>query len=101
MPHGHAGPNVNAVSPNRLNAGDSGVELSIEGADFGPDATVSFNIPGVTFTQTKPSTPIRIFVTVTVAPGTAPGPRDVVVDNHDGGTDTCTRCFTVLAKGPS
>src|SRR5439155_24801703 len=79
-----AGPTLAGVAPASAGRGAVGRTVVLTGANFAPDASVSFGA-GVSVTGTSVDNPTQITVTVDVSPGTSLGLRDVSVTNVSAG----------------
>ncbi len=88
-------PVVTAALPDTITVGRIGVELTISGENFTPDAVVEFNCEGVTVRSTQFVSQSQIISTIDVAPSTLTGPCGIRVTT-DGGTGECEACITIL-----
>ncbi len=91
-----AGPTVTATTPSSVARGRQDVDVVVTGTGFLAGATVSFG-PDVTVASVTVTSATSLTVRITIAPTAAIGARDVRVTNVDGGTATCTGCFTIAA----
>ncbi|MBV8960543.1 MAG: IPT/TIG domain-containing protein, partial [Actinobacteria bacterium] len=88
-------PTVSSTSPSRA-AGSPAADVVITGGGFQQGAVPTIQPPdGLTLSNVRVTDSSHITVTVGVASGAAPGPRNVTVTNPDGGSGSCTGCFTV------
>ncbi len=92
-------PTIASLSPDVLGQGAASASVTLSGTGFVPSSTVVFSGSGVTPTVTA-RTATSLTLSVDVASAAATGNRDVTVTNSDGGTRTCTGCFSVVA-GPT
>jgi len=87
-------PVVTSVGPPAsLGVGQSAT-LSVSGANFHPQASVSFGA-GITVSNVVFVSAGQLQFTVTVEAGVTPGTRDVTVTNPNGGSGTLTAGFTI------
>jgi len=94
-------PTPSAATPSARGQGASGEVIAISGTNLVDTPAVTFSGSGITVTNTTfvPAgvNPAHVDVTVNVAGGATPGPRDITVANPDHGTGVCHSCFTVDA----
>jgi hypothetical protein len=88
------GPSVTAVAPTAVAPGAAAQTLTILGQGL-DGATVAVSGAGVTVTAPTATTDQRIDAAVTVAPGAAPGARDLLVTAPDGSQAGCRGCLLV------
>ncbi|MGD2218382.1 MAG: CARDB domain-containing protein [Gemmatimonadales bacterium] len=86
-------PTVSRCDPSTGSRKDK-LTVSIFGADFQDDATVSFGA-GVAVRRVTYMDSGQLDASLRISPRAAPGPRDVTVTNPDGQSGTGTACFTV------
>jgi len=90
-------PSITTLSPNALGQGAANQTIVVTGANFVPNATVSFSDTGVTVNSITFNNPTSLTLTVTVDASAPVGARDVTVTNPDGGTSTAVSAFAVNA----
>jgi hypothetical protein len=93
-----APPTVTGVTPATLGQGASAVTVRVNGSGFNSGTTVAFSGTGITSTITG-RTATALTLAVSVAGDAPTGARNVTVTNTNGGSATCTGCFTI-AVGP-
>jgi IPT/TIG domain len=95
----NAAPNPTSVTPNSGPQGAGPGNATLAGTGFVNGATVSFSGTGFTVNSVTFVSSTQLTVNGIIAENAPTGSRDVTVTNPDGGTRTCTGCFTVTA-GP-
>jgi len=95
----NSGPTVTGTSPGSRGVGATNQVVAINGSGFATDSTVAFGGSGISISNTSYVSPTQLLATISIAPGTANGPRSITVVNADGGQGGCAACFTVN-KGP-
>jgi hypothetical protein len=93
----NAAPTVTSTSPSSLAQGATGQNVTVTGTNFVSGATVSLSGSGVTVNFTTFVSATQLTANLTIASTATPGARNVTVTNPDGGTGSCTGCFTVNA----
>jgi hypothetical protein len=91
----NAGPTVSSASPNNLNQGAAGQNVTITGTGFANGATVAFSGTGITVNLVSVASATSLTANVTIAAGATPGLRDITVTNLDFGAGTGVGKFTV------
>ena len=93
------GPSISGLTPPAVAKGADPRALSIFGQGLA-GGTVAVSGDGVTVTTADPGTEQRLDATVTVVPGAATGPRDVLVTAPDGDEVGCRGCLMVEPDAP-
>ncbi|MHB8512331.1 MAG: beta strand repeat-containing protein [Actinomycetota bacterium] len=89
--------NVPAASPASRGAGATSQTITVTGVNFASGLTAAVVGGGVTVNSTSFTDTAHFNMVISVDPNAIPGARDIRVTNADGGTATCTSCFTVNA----
>jgi len=95
----NSGPAVTSITPAQRGRGLSNQDLAFAGTGFTGATTVQFSGIGITVNSATFGTATTGTVNVSVASDAPLGLRNVILENTDGGTLTCTGCFTVT--GPT
>ena len=90
-------PTVTSTSPSSLGQGATAQNVAVTGTNFVSGATVMLSGSGITVNSTTFVSATQLTANLTVASAAATGARNVTVTNPDGGTGSCTGCFTVNA----
>lgn len=94
-----AGPQITSTSPNSVtpdSANPVNKDITITGTGFATGAAASFSGTGITVNSTDFTDAQHVVAHITVAPGTAHGPRTVTVTNpNNGGAGSCAGCFSI------
>ena len=90
-----AAPTLTSVSPSLLAAGSKGT-FTLAGTGFAKGAKLKLTATGVTVSKLTVKSATSITATFTATTTAAPGTYNATVTNSDGGTATCTSCFTVV-----
>jgi hypothetical protein len=90
----NAAPRLTKVTPGATTAPVTAQNVQLKGTDFADPMTVSMGA-GITVNSVIVSNATTATVNITVAGGTAAGPRDVKLTNGDAGTSTCLQCFGI------
>jgi hypothetical protein len=91
----NAPPVVSYATPNSGTPGATGQNIVITGAFFKNGATTAFSGDGITVNNTSFGTETQLTVNVDIAADAAPGSRNIIVINPDGGQGTGVGLFTV------
>ena len=91
----NAGPTVTSTSPASLAQGATAQNVTVTGSHFVSGAAVTVSGSGVTVNSTSFVSATQLTANVTIASAATTGARNVTVTNPDGGTGSCTGCFTV------
>jgi len=91
-------PFIALVKPEEKRQAQSDV-FRLTGSSFFPGARITVSGGGVSVGPTSRLSEFELAATFDVAANAAPGARDVIVTNQDGGTYTCGRCFSVVGQG--
>jgi hypothetical protein len=91
-------PGIFTTSPTQLRQ-DSGGVLAVTGVNFLDGARITVSGSGVNVGPTSFVSASRLESSITVDTDAAPGPRDLIVSNPDGGTTTCGGCFNAVGQG--
>src|SRR5439155_9238945 len=95
----NAGPSATSFTPPQRGQGLTGQDIAVAGSGFTGATTVAFSGSGITVNTVTHTSATAMTVNVDVA-GNAPiGSRSVTLSNADGGTLTCSACFSVT--GPT
>ncbi len=89
-------PTVTAAAPTSLARGQQARDVTITGTGFLAGATVNFGAD-ITVTSVNVSSSTSLVARVNVDVDAVLGARNVSVSNPDGGTGSCTGCFSVTA----
>ncbi|MBW3671438.1 MAG: S8 family serine peptidase, partial [Acidobacteria bacterium] len=99
-------PTVIEADPDSAAQGTESLTIDIYGAEFTPDAEVSFSGEGITVHRSELTgststyhSGSRISATVSVDPAAPAGVRDLTVTNIDGLSSTADGAFTVIGDG--
>src|SRR5581483_3849510 len=94
-----AGPQITSANPNSVtpdSTNNTNADSTITGSGFASGAVASFTGAGITVNSTYFTDAQHVVAHITVAPGTAHGPRTVTVTNPgNGGAGSCTGCFSI------
>ena len=90
-------PSITTLAPNVLGQGAANQTIVVTGANFVPNATVSFSDAGVTVNSITYNSATSLTLDVTVDTAASVGARDVTVTNPDGGSSTAISVFAVDA----
>jgi hypothetical protein len=93
------GPSISGLTPPDVAAGAGPLSLAIFGQGLA-GGTVAVSGEGVAVTTDGTGTEQRLDASVTVAPGAATGPRDVLVTAPNGDEVGCRGCLVVEAERP-
>ncbi len=93
----NAAPTVASTSPSSFAQGATAQNVTVTGTKFVSGAVVTVSGSGVTVNSTTFVSATQLTANLTVASTATPGARNVTVTNADGGTGSCTSCFTVNA----
>ena len=93
-------PAASSAAPADAGQGAVGRQVVITGTGFQSGATASFSGSGITVTSHSTTGSTTLTLTIDVTSGATTGKRSITVVNLDGGTSTCTDCFTIDV-GPS
>ncbi len=91
-------PFIAQVKPEEKRQSQSDV-LRVLGSSFYPGARIAVSGAGVNVGPTSRVSEFELAASFDVAADAAPGLRDVVVINQDGGSTVCGRCFNVVGQG--
>ena len=89
-------PEIIALKPDRANIGVNGLDISVTGANFVIDTTVSFSNPGIIVNWSAVDSPTRMTANISISNLTSIGPCDVTLNTPTGGNVTKIAAFTVL-----
>jgi len=93
------GPSISGLTPPAVTKGGDPSSLAIFGQGLA-GGTVAVSGDGVAVTTAATESGQRLDATVTVAPGAATGPRDVLVTAPNGDEVGCRGCLMVEAEAP-
>jgi hypothetical protein len=94
-------PSALKVAPATGPQGARSFTVHVAGAQFAPGAHVTFSGTGISVVRTTSTHNEDIDAQIDIAQGTSTAaPFDVTVTNPDGGSSTCTGCFSVTS-GPT
>lgn len=91
------GPTIGALAPPQSMQGSTNVDLALSGAGFVPGTRAWFSGTGVKVNRVTYASPTLIMLNVSISETAAATARDLTVINPDGGSDTRTGAFTVVA----
>ncbi len=94
----NARPNPTSINPSSGPQGSGPGNATLSGTSFVNGATVSLSGTGFTVNSVTFVNSTTLTVNGTLDQNAATGTRDIIVTNPDGGTGTCTGCFTVVAR---
>lgn len=83
-----APPAIGALAPASLRQGDTGVDVTINGANFASGCTVQFNGTGITLNSVSYLSPTQLTANVSIDPNAVLGSQTLTIVNPDGGTTT-------------
>ena len=91
------GPVITSVIPNSRGQGATAQTITINGSDFDPGASVTFQNPGITVEAPGAAfvNSDQMTVVIDVSPTASTGPGNVTITNPDNSTFTLTNGFTV------
>jgi hypothetical protein len=90
-------PTLTAVAPTSGVQGLTNATVTLTGTHFGLGTTASFSGTGITVNSTTVVNATTITLHVTIGATAPVGARNATVVRYEGGTATCTGCFTVTA----
>jgi hypothetical protein len=93
------GPTVASATPPIRAQGTSNQTITLTGTNFNTGLNVAFSGIGITVNSTTRTSATTAEVNISVAANALIGARNITATNTDGGSITCSGCFTVTAPG--